>query len=73
MDDVERKVVVSLHPSVEGNLLAVSDNMFVHNNSKHGRRAKSRLDPTEGEFWPVNFDILLMGLMNLVFVDQCLL
>ena len=49
----EPKVVVSLIPSVEGNLLAVSDNMFVHNNSKHGRRAKSRLDPTEGEFWPV--------------------
>lgn len=32
---------------VDGPLLAVSDNMFVHNNSKHGRRAK-RLDPTEG-------------------------
>ncbi|ROT81439.1 putative transcription factor collier isoform X5 [Penaeus vannamei] len=34
---------------VAGPLLAVSDNMFVHNNSKHGRRAK-RLDPTEGMF-----------------------
>lgn len=33
--------------SVEGHVLAVSDNMFVHNNSKHGRRAR-RLDPTEG-------------------------
>lgn len=33
--------------SVEGPLLAISDNMFVHNNSKHGRRAK-RLDTTEG-------------------------
>ncbi len=32
---------------MEGPLLAVSDNMFVHNNSKHGRRAR-RLDPTEG-------------------------
>ena len=41
-------MVISLTPSVEGNLLAVSDNMFVHNNSKHGRRAK-RLDPTEGK------------------------
>jgi early B-cell factor len=29
---------------VDGPLLAISDNMFVHNNSKHGRRAK-RLDP----------------------------
>ena len=29
---------------VDGPLLAVSDNLFVHNNSKHGRRAK-RLDP----------------------------
>ena len=37
-------------PSVEGQLLAVSDNMFVHNNSKHGRRAK-RLDPTEGKYY----------------------
>ncbi|CAB4060729.1 EBF [Lepeophtheirus salmonis] len=40
------QVVISLIPSVEGQLMAVSDNMFVHNNSKHGRRAK-RLDPTE--------------------------
>ncbi|GBL77070.1 hypothetical protein AVEN_12717-1 [Araneus ventricosus] len=41
------KVVISTQVSVEGPLLAVSDPMFVHNNSKHGRRAK-RLDPTEG-------------------------
>ena len=33
--------------NVDGPLLAISDNMFVHNNSKHGRRAR-RLDPTEG-------------------------
>ncbi len=33
--------------SVDGHVLAVSDNMFVHNNSKHGRRAR-RLDPSEG-------------------------
>lgn len=32
---------------MEGPLLAISDNMFVHNNSKHGRRAK-RLDVAEG-------------------------
>ena len=44
------QVVVSPVPSVEGQLLAVSDNMFVHNNSKHGRRAK-RLDPTEGKYY----------------------
>lgn len=41
------KVVISTQVSVEGPLLAISDNMFVHNNSKHGRRAK-RLDTTEG-------------------------
>ena len=41
------KVVITPVASVEGNLLAVSDNMFVHNNSKHGRRSK-RLDPTDG-------------------------
>jgi early B-cell factor len=41
------QVVISSQVSVDGTLLAVSDNMFVHNNSKHGRRAK-RLDPAEG-------------------------
>ena len=44
------QVVISPIPSVEGQLLAVSDNMFVHNNSKHGRRAK-RLDPSEGKYY----------------------
>lgn len=37
--------------SVDGHVLAVSDNMFVHNNSKHGRRAR-RLDPSEGQDSP---------------------
>ncbi|XP_014661553.1 PREDICTED: transcription factor COE3-like [Priapulus caudatus] len=41
------QVVVSTTVGVDGALLAVSDNMFVHNNSKHGRRAR-RLDPSEG-------------------------
>lgn len=41
------QVSVSTTVSVDGPLLSVSDNMFVHNNSKHGRRAR-RLDPTEG-------------------------
>ncbi|CAD7012362.1 unnamed protein product [Ceratitis capitata] len=41
------QVVVSTQVTVDGPLLAISDNMFVHNNSKHGRRAK-RLDTTEG-------------------------
>ncbi|KAJ1521069.1 hypothetical protein ONE63_002775 [Megalurothrips usitatus] len=40
------QVVISTQVSVDGPLLAVSDNMFVHNNSKHGRRAK-RLDPSD--------------------------
>uniref|UniRef100_A0A8C0LLZ4 IPT/TIG domain-containing protein n=1 Tax=Canis lupus dingo TaxID=286419 RepID=A0A8C0LLZ4_CANLU len=39
-------VVVSTTVNVDGHVLAVSDNMFVHNNSKHGRRAR-RLDPSE--------------------------
>ena len=34
--------------------LAYSENMFVHNNSKHGRRAK-RLDPTEGKYYNCKF------------------
>lgn len=43
------QVVIASQVSVDGPLLAVSDNMFVHNNSKHGRRAK-RLDPTDGNY-----------------------
>uniref|UniRef100_A0A182M609 Transcription factor COE helix-loop-helix domain-containing protein n=1 Tax=Anopheles culicifacies TaxID=139723 RepID=A0A182M609_9DIPT len=38
------QVVIATQVAVDGPLLAISDNMFVHNNSKHGRRAK-RLDP----------------------------
>uniref|UniRef100_A0A1I8IWB3 IPT/TIG domain-containing protein n=1 Tax=Macrostomum lignano TaxID=282301 RepID=A0A1I8IWB3_9PLAT len=42
------QVAVSASPSLlSGQLLAVSDNMFVHNNSKHGRRAR-RIDPSDG-------------------------
>uniref|UniRef100_UPI00358DEE0F transcription factor COE3-like isoform X2 n=1 Tax=Myxine glutinosa TaxID=7769 RepID=UPI00358DEE0F len=40
------QVVISTTVNVDGHVLAVSDNMFVHNNSKHGRRAR-RLDPAE--------------------------
>ncbi|XP_068615021.1 transcription factor COE3-like isoform X1 [Brachionichthys hirsutus] len=40
------QVVVSTTVNVDGHVLAVSDNMFVHNNSKHGRRAR-RMDPSE--------------------------
>ncbi|CAB1439361.1 unnamed protein product [Pleuronectes platessa] len=39
-------VVLSSTVCVDGHVLAVSDNMFVHNNSKHGRRAR-RLEPGE--------------------------
>uniref|UniRef100_A0A3B4UZR1 EBF transcription factor 2 n=1 Tax=Seriola dumerili TaxID=41447 RepID=A0A3B4UZR1_SERDU len=38
------QVVLSSTVCVDGHVLAVSDNMFVHNNSKHGRRAR-RLEP----------------------------
>lgn len=49
--------MIAAQVSVEGPLLAVSDNMFVHNNSKHGRRAK-RLDPTEGKMsFPEDFAV----------------
>ncbi|XP_031695338.1 transcription factor COE2-like isoform X2 [Anarrhichthys ocellatus] len=40
------QVVISTTVNVDGHVLSVSDNMFVHNNSKHGRRAR-RLDPSE--------------------------
>uniref|UniRef100_A0A8C2WRV2 EBF transcription factor 1 n=1 Tax=Cyclopterus lumpus TaxID=8103 RepID=A0A8C2WRV2_CYCLU len=47
------QVVVSTTVSVEGHVLSVSDNMFVHNNSKHGRRARAApcikaISPSEG-------------------------
>uniref|UniRef100_A0A8C1J338 IPT/TIG domain-containing protein n=1 Tax=Cyprinus carpio TaxID=7962 RepID=A0A8C1J338_CYPCA len=48
------QVVVSTTVNVDGHVLAVSDNMFVHNNSKHGRRAR-RLDPSEGKTIAVPF------------------
>lgn len=34
------QVVLSTTVNVDGPVLAISDNMFVHNNSKHGRRAR---------------------------------
>jgi len=34
------QVVISQTINVDGQLLAISDNMFVHNNSKHGRRTR---------------------------------
>ncbi len=40
-------MVLSTTISLEAPLLAVSENMFVHNNSKHGRRTR-RLDPIDG-------------------------
>ena len=44
------QVVILTEVSVDSNILAVSDNMFVHNNSKHGRRTK-RVDPAEGNYY----------------------
>lgn len=41
------QVVLSTSVSVEPPVLAISENMFVHNNSKHGRRTR-RLDPLDG-------------------------
>ncbi|XP_032899911.1 transcription factor COE3-like [Amblyraja radiata] len=40
------QVVICTTINVDGHVLAVSDNMFIHNNSKHGRKAR-RLDPCE--------------------------
>lgn len=45
---IGKQVVIATQVSVDGPLLAISDNMFVHNNSKHGRRAK-RLDVSDGK------------------------
>ncbi len=40
-------MVLSTTIGLEAPLLAVSENMFVHNNSKHGRRTR-RMDPIDG-------------------------
>ncbi|GMT36749.1 hypothetical protein PFISCL1PPCAC_28046, partial [Pristionchus fissidentatus] len=42
------QVVLGTTARVDERLLAISDNMFVHNNSKHGRRAK-RVHASDGE------------------------
>ncbi|XP_057199824.1 transcription factor COE1 isoform X1 [Triplophysa rosa] len=42
------QVIVSTTASVKGHVLGISDNMFVHNNSKHGRRER-RLEFAEAE------------------------
>lgn len=34
------QVAIGTTPNIETNLLAYSENMFVHNNSKHGRRTR---------------------------------
>ena len=46
------QVVIAQQISVEGPLLAVSDNMFVHNNSKHGRRTR-RPEPLDTSKSPI--------------------
>jgi len=40
--------VISTTVHVDGHVLAVSDNMFVHNNSKHGRKSR-RPDTSDGK------------------------
>lgn len=56
------QVVVSTTVNVDGHVLAVSDNMFVHNNSKHGRRAR-RLDPSEGKIVQNNTNVFTRFLL----------
>ncbi|KAF6780101.1 hypothetical protein AHF37_00780 [Paragonimus kellicotti] len=41
------QVAISSTPAIERKLLCISENMFVHNNSKHGRRTR-RVDSNEG-------------------------
>ncbi|OQV17061.1 Transcription factor COE3 [Hypsibius exemplaris] len=45
------QVAVCTSIRAEAAVLAASDNMFVHNNSKHGRRTK-RMDPSDGMATP---------------------
>ncbi|POI33577.1 hypothetical protein CIB84_002671, partial [Bambusicola thoracicus] len=64
------QVVLSTTVNVDGHVLAVSDNMFVHNNSKHGRRAR-RLDPSEGrmlyEEWYTNECKTILPILQFLF------
>ncbi|KAI6214764.1 Transcription factor unc-3 [Aphelenchoides besseyi] len=41
------QVVLSTTPRVDTEVLAISDNMFVHNNSKHGRRVKREVSESD--------------------------
>nr|CAH8847450.1 unnamed protein product [Trichobilharzia regenti] len=43
------QVAISSTHAIERKLLCISDNMFVHNNSKHGRRIR-RTDSTDGAY-----------------------
>lgn len=43
------QVAISTTPDMK-NILAASENMFVHNNSKHGRRSSRRLEPLDSMF-----------------------
>ena len=49
-------MVLSTTIGLEPPLLAVSENMFVHNNSKHGRRTR-RLDPIDGGASVSDYDL----------------
>lgn len=40
------QVTIGTNARVDGPLLGISEQMFVHNNSKHGRRTK-RADPAD--------------------------
>lgn len=44
---IPMKVAISSTHAIERKLLCISDNMFVHNNSKHGRRIR-RTDSIDG-------------------------
>ena len=48
------QVAVATSNRPDAAILAASDNMFVHNNSKHGRRTK-RLDPSDGMGESINW------------------
>ncbi|ULT84621.1 hypothetical protein L5515_019188 [Caenorhabditis briggsae] len=50
------QVVLSASARLDGLLLAVSDNMFVHNNSKHGRRTK-RTDASDDSEYSESADL----------------
>ena len=55
------QVHISSSPDPVAGMLACSDNMFVHNNSKHGRKSR-KMESAYGE--PFSYSLSNLGVFN---------